>query len=468
MRGILTRWFMKHFGLIIIGICVALSGWGQTAEQADALFGEQQYAEAQAAYQSLLQRAPKNALYLYRYARCAYEQNDYATAETYFLKAGNRYALRDFYLGEIYTRTYQFEKAIAAYQAYQDAIEPDHERYPYVEQQIAQAEKGARYMRRVADIAIVDSVILPKAAFLQAYKLSAEAGTLTIDSAGLATYTNQRNDRRILTAQGAERKCLLSTQRLLDGWGTNDTLHLDVQGNCNYPFVLSDGLTLYFASDDAAGLGGYDIYLTRYNAAQNTYLTPENVGFPFNSPANDYMLAIDETHHRGYFATDRFTGDSLVAIYTFIPNNETRVLRNVDSTYLLAAAQLKVYRTETQQTPIVRTDAVEIQQATETDAQFLFVVNDSIVCRSLSDFESLDAQSLMKDYLHTTKEIQRTAAALQQARAQYAKAEPAVRIAMAQTILQYEKSLPQLQRESEELAAQIRLLELRAQVSNEL
>ncbi len=454
---------MKHFWLILIGLCMALSGWAQTAAQADAFFAEQQYAEAQAAYQSLLQRAPKNALYLYRYARCAYELDDYTTAETYFLKAGNRYALRDFYLGEIYTRTYQFEKAITAYQTYLDAIEPDNERYTYVEQQITQAEKGARYMRRVADIAIVDSVILPKEAFLKAYKLSAEAGMLTIDSAGLATYTNQRNDRRILTAQVAKRKYLLATQRLLDGWGTNDTLHLDVQGNCNYPFVLSDGLTLYFASDDAEGLGGYDIYLTRYNAAQNTYLTPENVGFPLNSNANDYMLAIDETHHRGYFATDRFTGDSLVAIYTFIPNNETRVLRNVDSAYLQAAAQLKAYRTVTQQTPIERTYAVEIQQETEADAQFLFVVNDSILCRSLDDFASLDAQSLMKDYLHTIKEIQRIAAALHKARAQYAKAEPTERAAMAQTILQYEKSLPQLQRESEELAAQVRQLELRAQ-----
>ena len=75
----------------------------------------------------------------------------------------------------------------------------------------------------------------------------------------------------------------------------------------NYPYMLSDGVTLYFASKDTNGLGGYDIYVTRYNTHTNTYTTPENLGFPYNSSANDYLMVIDELQQVGYFATDRFS-----------------------------------------------------------------------------------------------------------------------------------------------------------------
>ena len=49
---------------------------------------------------------------------------------------------------------------------------------------------------------------------------------------------------------------------------------------------MADGVTIYYASD-GEGLGGYDIFVTRYNTNTDTYLVPENVGMPFNSPYND-------------------------------------------------------------------------------------------------------------------------------------------------------------------------------------
>lgn len=57
---------------------------------------------------------------------------------------------------------------------------------------------------------------------------------------------------------------------------------------------MADGVTIYYASD-GEGLGGYDIFVTRYNTNTDTYLVPENVGMPFNSPYNDYMYVIDDS-----------------------------------------------------------------------------------------------------------------------------------------------------------------------------
>ena len=54
---------------------------------------------------------------------------------------------------------------------------------------------------------------------------------------------------------------LYSRIRLLDGWSEPESLtSLNEQGNVNYPFLMSDGITLYYASDGEGSLGGYDIF----------------------------------------------------------------------------------------------------------------------------------------------------------------------------------------------------------------
>lgn len=45
---------------------------------------------------------------------------------------------------------------------------------------------------------------------------------------------------------------------------------------------------------------------------------------PFNSPANDYMYAIDEFNNIGWFASDRYQPDNKVCIYVFVPNSSKK------------------------------------------------------------------------------------------------------------------------------------------------
>ena len=50
----------------------------------------------------------------------------------------------------------------------------------------------------------------------------------------------------------------------------------------------------------------------------DTYLAPENVGMPFNSPYNDYMYVIDEFNNLGWFASDRYQPEDKSAyMYSF-------------------------------------------------------------------------------------------------------------------------------------------------------
>jgi tetratricopeptide (TPR) repeat protein len=81
---------MQKLYNLILFLCLALSSMGQTHSSADRLFTDGNYTSAQDQYGKLLRSYPTNALYLYRYARCAQELGDHDTAIEYFQKAGDR------------------------------------------------------------------------------------------------------------------------------------------------------------------------------------------------------------------------------------------------------------------------------------------------------------------------------------------------------------------------------------------
>lgn len=82
-----------------------------------------------------------------------------------------------------------------------------------------------------------------------------------------------------------------------------------------FPYLMSDGLRILFAQDKEDGLGGYDLYLSRYKAEEGTYFRPTLLGMPYNSPANDYLLIYDEANDRTLLVSDRFCDEGQIAIY---------------------------------------------------------------------------------------------------------------------------------------------------------
>ena len=86
-------------------------------------------------------------------------------------------------------------------------------------------------------------------------------------------------------------------------------------GNEIYPMVSADGNTLYFASDGLFGLGGYDIYSSTWNQEEGRWGDPVNMGFPFNSPADDFLMADSEDGKFTVFASNRDCGKDSVYVY---------------------------------------------------------------------------------------------------------------------------------------------------------
>ena len=398
---------MKKFIFILLCIvycvvCVDLIA--QTRRDGEFLFNEGRYQEAYDVYVKLMNRQPKDYLLKYLAGRCLFEMERYEESLLLLEAAANKDIKKaNVYLGEIYFSQYRFEESVEAYSTYIESLEPGQDSLLNIYQpKLIKSNLGASMIDRVEDIAVIDSVKVHKQHFLSAYRLPRDLGKLDLyyEVYGMPTeqpqgaYYTGRGDKMLFSNKVyGDQLDLNVSYRLVGGWSeaTNLTSVLNTPEDENFPFELPDGVTLYFASKGHNSLGGYDIFLSRYNATINEYSEPVNIGMPFNSPANDYLYVFDEMTHIGWFATDRFQHPDTVVVYEFIPNNEKILIKTEDVEYRRQAAQMKVYRKAKLSTEEDEKVAAEIEKQ---ESEINFLVNDGIVYTRMAQFRSDEAKAL--------------------------------------------------------------------------
>ncbi len=178
-------------------------------------------------------------------------------------------------------------------------------------------------------VMFIDSMVVAETDFYSHIPLSPECGTM-LQKVGGGQYTSELGDHRVESfSLSGDTATYLASIDFIGGQWTNPA-PLKGIGNdaANYPYIMPDGTTLYYAQKGEKSIGGYDIFVTRYNAESGSYLRPENIGMPFASEANDYLYVIDESTQLGYFVTDRRQPQGMVCIYVFIPSTSRRVYQS--------------------------------------------------------------------------------------------------------------------------------------------
>ncbi len=106
------------------------------------------------------------------------------------------------------------------------------------------------------------------------------------------------------------------------GWSEPKNLgeKINTKGNEHFPFYHASG-KLYYASDALPGLGGDDIYVAEKD--EDGFSFPHNVGYPLNTPKDDFGLILDEEGEAGYLSSNREGGAGNDDIYAF---NESGVI----------------------------------------------------------------------------------------------------------------------------------------------
>lgn len=390
---------------------------------------------------------------------------------------------------------YDFERAEKLLNTEITALKKRRKSTDELETLLERARQGALKLHATERITIIDSLVCPKNLMLRNIRLSHESGRIdsyastyhTRDNSGATIYENEFANKRYLTISATADEASTSaslrlavSDKLGETWSTptpltglidEEDLENTPDYSENYPFLLSDGITLYYAATGPESLGGYDIFVTRADGEDGSFLSPENIGYPYNSPANDYLLAIDEFNQLGWFITDRNQPADSVCIYTFIPN-DTRQLYGDEITTpaLRARARITCIRDtwnpdEKETIAAARKRLTALRQGadaatTTVTPDFIFPIDDQRTYTSLTNFRSPVAREKMKQWIQLDKNITTDATMLQRLRDNYSTAKAAERQQLTTTIQQIEAThYPQLI-EIRQLAKEIRNAEI--------
>lgn len=88
-----------------------------------------------------------------------------------------------------------------------------------------------------------------------------------------------------------------------------------------YPQISPDGKVLFFASQGHNSMGGYDIFVSYLNEITNEWTPPHNLGYPINSPGDDFSIAFSPSRKYAYIASVRKEGMGGSDIYKIIFND---------------------------------------------------------------------------------------------------------------------------------------------------
>ncbi|MBL4669800.1 MAG: PD40 domain-containing protein [Flavobacteriales bacterium] len=121
------------------------------------------------------------------------------------------------------------------------------------------------------------------------------------------------NDERFMIfssdkEEGLGKQDLYISKKLPNGeWAEakNIGVNIDTPFNEAYPYLTDDGNTLYFASTGHNSMGGYDIFISKYNPIKKEWSKAKNMGYPINTPYNNTNISFTQNKKYAYISTYR-------------------------------------------------------------------------------------------------------------------------------------------------------------------
>jgi len=467
---------MKHTLFLLFFVCIGYFAQAQTLNEAKLLYQKGEYQKALPAFKEGLKSKPKDASLNLWYGVCLLETGKTEASLPHLkLAESKRLSEANRFLAKYYLKTFAPDTALIFIDKYlaTPKLNGDKQKSAVVLKTSIQA--FIEQLQKVEDVCFIDSVIIPKSKLYSTVKLSVEAGSFMpantsfteIPLSAGGAYFPERNDRAYFASKNAANNLdIVARHRILNDWGEVEPLPdvINTEANeCN-PFFLSDGVTLYFASNGHHSMGGYDLYVTRLNRTSNTYLLPDHLNMPFNSEANDYFLIIDEFTNRGYLATDRNQPEGKVAIYTFIPNPTKTLLQGKTIKELRDFAQIRSIKAtqagKNLDSLMLQPESHNIEVVKENEPDVIFNINDDLHYSKESDFKSTEARQEYIAYRSLYQKYTRSQKVLEEKREQYIVATPEIQKKLAEDILKLETAVLKYQQDLPVMEKRVRNLEI--------
>lgn len=466
---------MKYRLIIILLLaCLSTNGVNASLKNARALYLEGNYAEALPLFEQEYKKKKKDGSINHWIGVCMYELGREDDAIPYLLYADTRKVIESsHYLAKIYFDKYSFEKSVEYYEKYISLLEEDDKEIPSeVTFSLKKAKLAGAMLDHVEKISIIDSIVVDKASFFRQYRISHETGTLlsnqslpvkvNLNTVGFLT----QSEDRIMWAMNDSNNVIRIAEsvKLINGrWDTPQFLseQLNFDGDANYPFMMQDGSTLYYASNGHESIGGYDIFMTRVNAETGEYYKSQNIGMPYNSPYDDYLLVLDDISGMGWWATDRNCIPDKVTIYVFL-RNDIRENYDEDAMDLVSFAKISDYRKSWGKTDYthLRSKLYDINtNSNESTGDFIFNVKKGVIYTSFTDFKDESAANYMSELVKLYEKYTSMKTTLSRKRYHYNLVTDELKVSIKEDLLILENELDILKNQIFKLENDIRKLE---------
>jgi len=252
-----------------------------------------------------------------------------------------------------------------------------------------------------------------------------------------ATCYNPRNNEIYFSKPDQEGKWNIYRSKLQGDtiWSVPATLSASLvsSGDEIFPVLSADGKKLYFSSNGMAGMGGYDIYVSQLCADGISWSAPENLGFPYSSPGDDFLYFDTPDGKFTMFASNRNCARDSMTIYVlaFEHNTIRKSISSVREAQEIAALRPKKKAAEQPEAEVVQPDNGEFK------AWFAI----------LGELEQIkDSIAFLSEDINTL-------------RARYASAPESEKSSVAQQILEGELSAMDLQRKMGDITGKVRKVE---------
>lgn len=307
---------------------------------------------------------------------------------------------------------------------------------------------------------IIDSIVVNYSQLLNAIPLPKDYGTIlpynkffnTQKETDTYVYVNGFGNKCFYSEMSADSTYRLYTRDKLNDsqWGSPQLLEgFDIPfTEINYPYMTSDGATLYFAAKSEEGLGGYDIYVTSYDAETGKFLKAENIGLPFNSDKDDILYIEDDTDGIAWFASSRRQPEGKVCIYTIaLTSTRKNYNSDIDEKTLRNYAAITSIKdtwdsTESRQQAMSKVQKAIFRATKEktTKSSICFILNDDVEYTDLSNFSSEKNKQQYQSIIKKRKQLDNTKEQLEQLRSKYHHATKTEQNSLSSQILNAEKS----------------------------
>jgi hypothetical protein len=316
-------------------------------ERARKQFEDKQYEKAAADYKVLQGMFPKENRYNYYLGLSYLNANmELASAVELLKKTATRNYGSDtyFHLGRAYHRTYQFDQAAHAMTVFKKTAREKDIRRTQVDRWLKTIENARKAVLVAQKLSITDMQEVPGKSPESAFKDKIGGKYVYVPEEFLTQADRSKDYQSLMylsdeiqpgdylyfacrSKGGRSGTDICRVKRITtEDFSLPEVLQASINSTYDeaFPYFDKSTSTLYFSSNNDQSIGGYDIFKSRYNTADQSWSKPEKLDFPVNSVHDDFLYTPTATGGEVIFLSSRSSRGPDFHAYTYIPDSIAR------------------------------------------------------------------------------------------------------------------------------------------------